>query len=245
MWMRMSTTVRGYIVWGIAGAIFAVPEIWASADSDLSFPTLSGTVGHLERRFELASLAVIVVIANALLHAVRVGIAERRAGDERGDTDTVAYGGTKHVAVEQGRVTRTASPAYPAWWLLYFPVTLGAIVLGFLVPLLVHGGHATDAEKQLSGEFGYGAMGLMFFVIPTILAWGGVLVPFPGLFRSVLDLERLFPPLAVAVAGCMTFLMLHLVLYPYPSIIPWFQDVKNLHDYCSDHLAAAVCQSKK
>ena len=49
--------------------------------------------------------------------------------DERGDTDTVAYAGTKHVAVEQGRVTRTASPVYPGWWLLYFPATIGVIVL--------------------------------------------------------------------------------------------------------------------
>lgn len=244
MWMRLSTTVRGYIVWGIAGAIFAVPELWASVDSGLDFPTLSGTVG-LGRRFEIAALAVIVVIANALLHAVRVGVADRRAGDDRGDTATVAYAGTKHVAVEQGRVTRTASPVYPGWWILYFPATIAAIVLGFLVPLLVHHGHASDAEKQLSGEFGYGAMGLMFFVIPTILAWGGVLVPFPGLFRTVLDLERLFPPLAVAVAGCMTFLMLHLVLYPYPSIIPWFQDLKNVHDYCASHATAAICQAKK
>src|SRR5438477_10594905 len=109
MWMRLSTEIRGYIVWAIAGAMFAVPEVWAASDGDLPFPTLSGTVGHLERRWEIASLVVIVVIANALLHAVRVGIAERRAGAERGDTDTVPFGGRKHVAVEQGRLTGTAS----------------------------------------------------------------------------------------------------------------------------------------
>jgi hypothetical protein len=36
----------------------------------------------------------------------------------------------------------------------------------------------------------------------------------------------------------MTFLLLHLVLYPYPSIISWFPDLKNLHNYCAPYLHA-------
>src|SRR2546423_14300388 len=81
----------GYVVWAVAGAVFAVPEIWASRDGTLPFPTLSGTVGHLERRWEIVSLIVIVVIANALLHAVRIGSAgiARRAEEgvaEAGET---------------------------------------------------------------------------------------------------------------------------------------------------------------
>jgi hypothetical protein len=66
----------------VGGALFAVPEIWASVDSDLPIPTLSGTVGHLERRWEIISLLVIIVMVNVLLHVARVGAAllARQAG---------------------------------------------------------------------------------------------------------------------------------------------------------------------
>ena len=93
-------------------------------------------------------------------------------------------------------------------------------------------------------RIGYSAMAVMFFLIPTGLAYLGRLVPFPGLFATVGNLEQRAKIVAVVVAGCMTFLMLHLVLYPYPSIIPWFVDLKNLHDYCGDHARELVCASK-
>jgi hypothetical protein len=43
----------------------------------------------------------------------------------------------------------------------------------------------------------------------------------------------------------MAFLALHLVLYPYPSIIPWFQNLERLHDYCAQHPLAEICKSVK
>jgi hypothetical protein len=257
----MGTKGRGYLVWTIGGAIFAVPEIWASRDSTLPFPTLSGTIGHLERRWEIVSLLVIIVIANALLHAVRLGfaaaaqLAEARAVEAAGETpaapsptSTVPLRGGRYLALAQGRVTRTRTPKVVSdWtWYLYAAVALGLIATGFLLPLAVHHGHSSPAERQLAGEFGYGAMALTFFLIPTLVAWRpGVLLPYPGLFQTVVNLEARLPIVAVVVAGCMTFLMLHLVFYPYPSIIPWFPNLENLHNYCLVHPHAQVCLPNK
>jgi hypothetical protein len=254
----------GYGVWLVAGAVFAVPEIWASRDSDLPIPTLSGTVGHLERRWEIVSLFVILVIVNALLHGVRVGgavIARRveerqlehsRLGEETAGTpgppaELVQVANHKLVAVDAGRVTSRPYTTYMTWRaaLAYFVFTLALVAAGFLVPLWVHGGNATDAEKQLSGEFGYGAMGVAFFLIPGLLAYAGRLVLFPSLFRTVLNLEQRAQIVAVIVAGCMTFLMLHLVLYPYPSIIPWFVDLEHLHSHCVQHATELICNAPK
>ena len=179
----------------------------------------------------------------------------QRADEQAGPTiETAAPAGTaatiplsrgRHVAVTEGRVTRTATPVYPGWWVLYLPFTLIAVALGFLVPLWIHSWHASDAEKQLSGEFGYGAMALTFFLIPGLLAYLGVLVPFPSLFQAVINLEQRAQIVAVVVAGSMTFLMLHLVFYPYPSIIPWFQNLEHLHNYCAQHADQLLCHAPK
>jgi hypothetical protein len=234
------TELIGYLTWAAAGAVFAVPELWAAARSDAPIPTLSGTVGHLERRWEIISLFVILVIAYALMHVVRVGtalIAHRLA-------PAASSPGT-HIAPEHGRITGAPRRDPWPWLVLYFPFTLVVVALGFLIPLLVHNGHATDAEKQLSGEFGYGAMALTFFLIPGAAARLGVLVPFPALLRTILDLEQRIQIVAVVVVGSMTFLMLHLVFYPYPSIIPWFQNLEHLHNYCSQHPGQLLCHAKK
>lgn len=247
----------GYGVWLLAGAVFAVPEIWASSDSDLAIPTLSGTVGHLERRWEVISLPVILVVVNALLHAVRLGRAflarrvEQRAAELMGGTiedQTVQLGEHKHVAVDAGRVSRVSKPRQLLGWGfagVYLVFTLVLVALGYVIPLWIHGWQITDAQKQLSGEFGYGAMAVAFFLIPTALAYKGLLVPFPGLFATVINLEQRIPVFAVLVAGCMTFLTLHLVLYPYPGIIPWFPDLEHLHYYCRHHAQQLICSTRK
>jgi hypothetical protein len=253
----------GLKVWLAAGAVFAAPEIWASVDSDLPIPTLSGTVGHLERRWEIASLFVILVLVNALLHAVRIGSAivsnraEIRVAARVGAAIappaapgmpvTVPVNANKHVVIEEGRSTRTSTPVYLGldFTVAYFVFTLALVAAGFLIPLLIHSGHATDAEKQLSGEFGYGAMGVTFFLIPSVLAHFDKLVPFPSLFGTVIAIEQRAQIAAVVVAGCLAFLGLHLALYPYPSIISWFVNLEHLHNYCVNHAGELICQTNK
>ncbi len=251
----------GLKVWLVAGGVFAAPEIWASVDSDLPIPTLSGTVGHLERRWEIASLFVILVLVNALLHAVRIGSATvsnraeirvaARVGvaiaPPPGTPVTVPVNANKHIVIDDGRSTRTSTPAYlgSGFMVAYFVFTLALVAAGFLIPLLIHSGHATDAEKQLSGELGYGAMGVTFFLIPSVLAHFDKLVAFPSLFGTVLAIEQRAQIAAVVVAGCMAFLALHLALYPYPSIISWFVNLEHLHNYCVNHAGELICQGNR
>ena len=251
--------IVGYIVWSVALIVFAVPELWASKDSDLPFPTLSGTIGHLERRWDWSAIFVVFAIVYALIHAVRVGAAvvthrrERRAADEQGETasppvsgraTTVKVDTRNHVVVDEGRVTLDPTPVYMGWF-GYFVFAGLIVVAGFLIPLAVYDWNISDAEKQLSGEAGYGAIGLAFFLIPALLAYKpGRLVPFPTIFRSFLDLEQRAQILAVVVAAGLTFLMLHLVFYPYPSVIPWFVDLEHLHNHCARQAGELVCSGK-
>ncbi len=69
-------------------------------------------------------------------------------------------------------------------------VCAGIVVFAaFAIPWWIHNWHATPTEKQLGGEIGYAAIALMFFLIPTALAYSGRLVHFPGLFTTVMNLE--------------------------------------------------------
>jgi hypothetical protein len=109
-WPRLE--LAGYGVWLLAGAMFAIPELWASTDSDLGFPTLSNTVGSLERRQEIVSLVVVLVIANALLHGVRVGatvMAKRR------DPPAPAAAGTDDPLAEAQAVPTVRLKSKQTW----------------------------------------------------------------------------------------------------------------------------------
>src|SRR5207247_1946484 len=61
----------GYAVWGTVGLVIAVPEITAAADAGVPFPTISGTVGHLEVRWTWVAVIVVGVIAASGFQAVR------------------------------------------------------------------------------------------------------------------------------------------------------------------------------
>jgi hypothetical protein len=70
----------GYLVWGVAGLVIAVPEITAAADSDaLPFTTISAMVGHLERRWSWVELLVVAAIVFAFFSTVKVPPQPERA----------------------------------------------------------------------------------------------------------------------------------------------------------------------
>lgn len=243
-WQWPKHELVGYAVWLVAGGSFAVPELWAALDSNLGFPTLSGTVGHLERRYEAFALPVVIIIVYAVLNSVRIGLPMIAAPSP----GVVEIKPGRHLDVAEGRVTSTATSAALKWWpfgVLYSLFTAIVLAAGFVIPWGIHDWHASDAEKQLGGEIGYGLMGIMFFVIPAIFARFNRLVPFPGLFATMLKLEARSSWVAVIVAGSMTFLMLHLAFYPYPSIIPWFVDLEDVHDMnCVQHFNELICRPK-
>jgi hypothetical protein len=224
----------GYLVWAIALWAFAIPELYgAFAGHNGRVPTLSNTVGNILYSANELSFDVVGVVVLGVMHAVRVQLpARQQVQDVPPDTPVGAH----RKAVPRGRSGRLA-PTDPqtvlpivAW---YYPVAGAIVVAAFLVPIL------TGASKQHVGEWGYGALGVVLFLIPGVLAYRHArLVPFPTLFTTFLDLERRSPPLAIVVGTGLVFLMIHLILYPFPAIIP---DLQGFHHHCQQTPRPAIC----
>ena len=87
---------------------------------------------------------------------------------------------------------------------------------------------AAPHDKFRFGQVLYGLIAAFWIVIPSVIALPkrGREAPFATLFRTVRNLEQRFRPAAVLVAAGLAVLVLHLMLYPWPAIIP---DLQRLH----------------
>lgn len=219
--------VAGYVVWGLTGAVIAVPEIWAAADSDhVPWPTISGTVGYLEYWHTWVAVIVIGVLVWAVFHAVKY------SGGVAGGKRTPG-----------GRLTRGAAKTDPmrtALAIVYYVLALGCAIAG---PLIVRSVRPDD--KYLLGEVLYGTIGFFGMVVPSVVAMVYRQdVPFPTLFWTIQRLEDRVRPVAIVFAAGITVLLIHLALYPWPSVIPDLQDLHNKnqqlkHDIKKDHEPSA------
>jgi hypothetical protein len=63
-------------------------------------------------------------------------------------------------------------------------------------------------------------------------------VPFPTLFQSFQAIEARAKWLALVIAAGLTVLMIHLVFYPWTSILP---DLQHLHHFCQANKGAPLC----
>jgi len=94
----------------------------------------------------------------------------------------------------------------------------------------------TDINDEYPvGRTLYGLTALFWVIVPCLLAYPkrfAVDVPFPTLFSTVRSLERRLRVIALLVAAGLVILLFHLVLYPWPSIVP---DVQRLHKTYSCH----------
>jgi hypothetical protein len=231
----------GYVVWGAALLVFAVPELWAALDGHKPWPTLSDTVGTIERNHDWSAIAVVAVLVFGVIHAVRVTISAEQAPVPPPTAATASRAPPRPhnpqrrlLATRDGRLTRAEELAYMGWW-KYFLVAAVVIASGYAVPRAVDPGN-----KQLIGESLYGAIALMLFVVPGWLAYRlGRFVPFPTLFQSFQDIEARAKWLAVVIAAGLTVLMIHLVFYPWTSILP---DLQHLHSYCNHHAQLPPCK---
>ena len=151
--------------------------------------------------------------------------------------------GAERIVVEDGRITKAADPEYMSW-IGYYLFALALLLAALFIPwgLVEHwqtGGHS----QQVVGDVFWIALFLVFFIVPGVLAYAyGRLVPFTTVFATFLDLEQRARWFTVVAAAGLVFLMLHLVFYPWPSIIPWFPDLKNLHNNCVEHATDVLCQ---
>lgn len=68
----------GYVVWGTVALVVAIPEIAALAAQDVPWPTISGTIGHLEDLWHPTAVIVVAVIVVAAALAVGYGRIDTR-----------------------------------------------------------------------------------------------------------------------------------------------------------------------
>jgi hypothetical protein len=220
----------GYWVWGFFALIVAIPEIWAAKwPKSAPFPTISGTVGELEYWHPVVALVVIAVIVLSAYSALRyppdrTGVLPKVVdGKEEGGLlgDPVLPYRTQ----EGGRLTAATTPLPEIGAGAYFAFALVVIGIGTTIAAL-----RTDINDEYAvGRTLYGLTALLWVVIPSLLAWPkkGRDVPFPRLFETLRSIERRLRILALAVTAGLAILLIHLVLYPFPEIIP---DIKDLHD---------------
>jgi hypothetical protein len=207
---RQQESVRlifGYVVWGLTGVAIAVPEIWAAVDSEhVPWPTISGTVGYIEYWHDWVAVIVIGVLVWGAFHAVKYSRPQPEARRTPGGRFTL-------------RTDTSPLPAVGA--ILYYAFALGAVIAG---PLIVVGSRPHD--KYLLGEVLYGLIGLLGIVVPGAVAlFFGRDIPFATLFKTIQHLEQAVRLLAIVIAAGITILLLHLALYPWPSVIPDLQDL--------------------
>jgi hypothetical protein len=194
-----SREARGYGVWLTMGAVVAVPEIWAAVSKHVPWPTISGTIGHLEYRWSGTAIVVVGAIVFSALLTIRYPPVQ---ADALGRTD-------------RGRLSpepdRASSRPLSPW--LYFPAAACVVIGGSLLSAEL------DGDKWHLAYVLYGSIGMFWIVIPSIAAYAFAReVPFPTLFRTIADLERRLHRVALVVATGLVVLLLHLAFYPWPDI---------------------------
>jgi hypothetical protein len=210
----------GYVLWGIAGLVIAIPEITAAVDNEttLPFTTISAMTGHLERHHTWVELFVVAAIVYGALSSFREAPGPAAPAKTRGGRLTVVPAAPDRDAF--------GSATAPVWFAV---AAIGSFVLITLATL------AAIEWWQDDGHYGpayvlYGLIGLLWLVVPGLVAFfGGKDVPFPTAFQTVANLEewlrrkgRFGPFLAwlvtYVIAAGLVILLLHLTLYPYPDI---------------------------
>lgn len=216
----------GYGVWLFFGLLVLVPEIWAAKWTDSApFPTISGTVGALEYDRPWLALVVAGLIVLCLYSSVRYQKTETGVLPKLGRTGAPigqTYRGDQALPYRTpggGRFTRSTTPVREVRAVTYFICAL--FIIGVFTAIAAIKTDINDEYRV--GQTLYGLTALFWVLIPSLLAWPkhkAVDVPFPTLFSTIRSLERRLRIVALLVAAGLVILLLHLVLYPWPSIIP-------------------------
>jgi hypothetical protein len=186
---------RGYWFWGPTILIILAVELLGALSSTfknkIPWPTISSTIGHLEKRWDWVAVIVVGVIT-----ATAFQMLAYKAGAR---TDT-------------GRAQRPgAPPAQQSGYSWLFVLIPGLIALGLAI--------AFGASKIQLGYIIYGVLAVFGIVIPSVLAF--VLnkeVRFPTLFFTLGRLRRRFHAAALILVTGLAILVVHLAFYPWPDI---------------------------
>ena len=197
---------RGSVVWSGGGAAIAVAELWAVFGRP-RWPTISGTVGHLEALWDGVAVIVVFVIVAIAANALR--LRDVGPGDWVVQADGACLGRS-----EGGRLTKAPERYRELSAFVYFPFALVLVVAGCIL-----GATASDDEWIL-GYIIYGLIGVLFVLIPSMLAYGRRTpdAPFASLFRTIADLQGRSHLAAVVILAGLAVLLIHLALYPWPDV---------------------------
>jgi amino acid transporter len=205
-----SREAYGYVVWGIATAVVLIPEITAASYNHSPWPTISATVGHLEYLQSWVALIVVALIVAVAFSLLRYPQSARPAGQATKEP--------LRRRTSLGRLTRHSDDhAEVSRWML---VMAAAIVVSG--SLLTSGLHPSD--RFVLAYVLYGLIAVFFILIPSVLAFSFARdVPFPTLFRTIANLERRRHVPAVIITVGLVVLLIHLALYPWPSVFHQLQ----------------------
>ncbi len=214
----------GYLVWSIAFAAIAVPEIWAAAaGSNFIWPTISGTVGHLEDKWAIVALAPVALLAGAALALSRF----QTAGV------TIQANAEALVRTPEGRLAKVGKvelgPDKPVPKIVLDPASalegrtewsvLPYVLVASAIVVICSLAAAAGNNKWLTGYVLYSLIALFGIVIPNALAyWRKKDVPFTTLFFTVRSLERRLHAVAIVIAAGLAVLLIHLAVYPWPDL---------------------------
>lgn len=208
----------GYVLWGSVGAIIAIPEISAALWTGGPWPTISGTIGHLEVIWSPTAIIVVALIVAAAAH-----VAKYRPDKREGFGGPATGGALRRT--HSGRLTKrqvtTAATVNVKKrdWIGYAYLAsafVAVLVPGALVGTLLRG--SSDHTRWILGYVIYGLIAVFCVALPSALAYYVVDVPFPTFFRTISDLERLWRPLAIVIVAGLAVLLVHLAFYPWPDI---------------------------
>jgi hypothetical protein len=197
--------VWGYGTWLFFGLVFGLPESWAGA-ANPPWPTLSDTIGHLEKLWPGTRVVVVVLIALIAYSSVRfppghTGEFPARKGEPpRGRTGN-------------GRLIRLPREVSPVPALIYIPLALAVVAAGSLIAAM------TSSDRFVLGYVLYGLFAVFCVIVPNLLAyWFAADVPFPTFFRTIADLDHRWRPAAMLIVAWLIALMFHLAFFPWPDL---------------------------
>jgi hypothetical protein len=184
---------RGYRFWMpvlLVGAAYEIlGALSATVRDKIPWPTISDTVGHLEKRWDWVAVIVVGVIAAAAFHAV----AER------------AQAGSGGVRAQLGDENETS---------IY-----NSLLVAGLTIVAVGAAIAARASKYELGYVLYGVLGFFGLLVPSIMAfWFHKKTRLPTLFTTVEYLRRRFHSVALILVAGLSILVIHLAFYPWPDI---------------------------
>jgi hypothetical protein len=223
--------MRGYGFWGPVVTLVLLIELLAALSNSFKnafpWPTISSTVGELEKRWDWVGVIVVGLLAVGLFQAIAYRDQRRSSGR--------AY--RRNAEVSDPAEARPPGTQWPRYnWILVLGLEALAMVLAVIF---------VDSEFA-RGCIIYGVLGFFGILLPGLLAfWGNRIVRFPTLFFTVGKLRHRLHLVAVILVAGLSILALHLAFYPWPDLVRESASYAGLNSYQARTRAAQTLRSQR